>query len=164
MQSDTNAACAAAKRALETARSLIERDVINALTVNDAPDLVRTYADLREEADAMRETLTAFAKLEQTLSYTSIPACFDAHGISNVRVTGYGLVGLNRRWSCSILDKPKGYAYLRETGQGGMIQETVNAMTLGAWARSEVEEKGKEPPDDLFKTSVARYVSLTRPK
>ena len=104
------------------------------------------------------------SKLEQNLSYTQIPACFDAHGIKNVRVNGYGLVGLNRRWSCSILDKPKGYKYLRDNGQGGMITETVNAMTLGAWAKDEVEERGVEPPDDVFKTSIARYVSLRRSK
>ena len=45
-----------------------------------------------------------------------------------------------------------------------MIIETVPAPTLGAWARSETEDNGKEPPDDLFKTSIARHVSLRRSK
>jgi hypothetical protein len=164
MKAETQAACEAAKRALETARAAIFAEAESAITVNEPPDLVRFYADMREELEAMADTISEFNKLEKDLSYTRVPACFDAHGIENVRVAGYGLVGLNRRWSCSILDKPKGYQYLRNNGQGGMIQETVNAMTLGAWAREEVEEKGVEPPDDVFKTSVARYVSLRRSK
>ncbi len=164
MKPETQAACEAAKRALETARAAIFADAQAAIAANEAPDLVRFYADMREELDLMGETITEFNKLEKDLSYTRIPACFDAHGIQNIRLPGYGLVGLNRRWSCSILDKPKGHEYLRKHGQGGMIIETVNAMTLGAWAREETEEKGREPPDDVFKTTVARYVSLTRSK
>jgi hypothetical protein len=45
-----------------------------------------------------------------------------------------------------------------------MIIETVPAPTLGAWAREETEDKGREPPDDIFKTSIARHVSLRRSK
>lgn len=164
MKPETRAACFAAQRALRTAYELLQRDALETITSNDAPDLVRFYANASEEADVMRETMGALAKLEKDLSYGAIPTCFDTHGIQNVRVNGYGLVSLNRRWSCSILDKPKGYQYLRDNGQAGMITETVNAMTLGAWAREEVEDKGAEPPDDIFKTSIARYVSLRSSK
>jgi hypothetical protein len=164
MKAETQAACEAAKRALETARAAIFADAESAINANEAPDLVRFYADMREELESMASTITELNKLDKDMSYSRIPACFDAHGIQNIRIPGYGLVGLTRRWSCSILDKPAGYKYLRDNGQGGMIIETVNALTLGAWARSETEEKGKEPPDDVFKTTVARYVSLTRSK
>ena len=162
MKPDTLAACQIARHALENAHGLLQRDSLEAILANDPPDLVRHYADLREEADVMRETMTELSKMEQQLSYESIPACFDAHGIQNVRVQGYGLVGLTRRWSCSMLDKETGLKWLRDHGQGGMIQETVNAQTLGAWAREETEEKGVEPPDDVFKISVARSVTLKR--
>jgi hypothetical protein len=164
MKPETQAACEAAKKALETARASLFAEAESAISVNEAPDLVRFYADMREELESMASTISELNKLDKDLSYTRVPACFDAHGIQNIRIPGYGLVGLNRRWSCSILDKPKGYKYLRDNGQGGMIIETVNALSLGAWAREEVEDKGIEPPDDVFKTSVARYVSLTRSK
>jgi hypothetical protein len=164
MKPETQAACEAAKKALETARAALFAEAESTITVNEPPDLVRFYADMREELELMASTISELNKLDKDLSYSRVPACFDAHGIENVRVAGYGLVALNRRWSCSILDKPKGYQYLRDNGQGGMITETVNAMTLGAWARGEVEDRGIEPPDDIFKTSVARYVSLTRSK
>lgn len=160
MKADTQAACAAAQRALQTAYELMQRDANESVKDNDPPNLVRLFADVGEEADVMRETMSAVAKLERSLSYEAIPACFDTHGIQNVRVQGYGLVSLNRRWSCSMIDKNKGFQYLRDAGQGGMIIETVNAMTLGAWARGQVEEAGVEPPDDIFKTSINRYCSL----
>jgi hypothetical protein len=164
MKPDTQAACEAAKRALETARAAISAEAESVISANEAPDLVRFYADMREELEAMASSISDLNKLDKDLSYSRIPACFDAHGIQNIKLPGYGLVGLNRRWSCSILNKPQGHKYLRDHGQAGMIQETVNAMTLGAWAREETEDKGREPPDDVFKTTVARYVSLTRSK
>ena len=164
MKPDTQAACEAAKRALETARVAISAEAESVISANEAPDLVRFYADMREELEGLASTITDLNKLDKDLSYGRIPACFDAHGIQNITIPGYGQVGLNRRWSCSLLDKPRGHAYLREHGQGGMIIETVNAMTLGAWAREETEDKGREPPDEIFKTTVARYVSLTRSK
>jgi hypothetical protein len=160
----TQAACEAAKRALETARAAIFAEAESAIEANEAPDLVRFYADMRDELEALASIVSELNKLDKDLSYTRIPACFDAHGLQNVKIQGYGLVGLNRRWSCSIIDKLRGYKYLRDNGQGGMITETVNAMTLGAWAKDEVEEKGIEPPDDIFKTSIARYVSLRSSK
>ena len=166
MKPETQAACEAAKRALETARAAIFAEAESTVASNEPADLVRFYADMREEYDALGETISEFTRLEKDLSYTRVPACFDVHGIQNVRVAGYGLVGLNRRWSCSILEgkKDDGFAYLRKAGQDGMIIETINAGTLGAWARKEVEDEGVEPPDDIFKTSIARYVSLRRSK
>ena len=160
MKPHTQAACEAAKRALETARAAIFAEAQTTIDANEAPDMVRFYSDLRDELEAIGAMMKELNKLDQDFSYTRIPTCFDVHGIQNVKLPGYGLVGLNRRWSCSIIDKVKGYQYLRDNKQGGMITETVNAMTLGAWARSEVEDKGVEPPEELFKTSIARYVSL----
>jgi hypothetical protein len=166
MKPETEAACQAALFALGRAYALLDEEAKTAISADNPPDLVRCYADLREQAEAMRDGVASLSKLEQNLSYEQIPLAFDRAGIQNVRVTGYGLVGLTRRWSCSFLEgkKEAGFAYLREHGQGGMIIETVPAPTLGAWAHAVTDETGVEPPDDLFKTSVARSVSLRRSK
>ena len=163
MKPETAAACEFALSAIERAKDLLDQEVQTAIT-QDPPELIRYYADLCDAAEALRAPMAAIGKLENALSYQHIPASFDAAGIQNVRVTGYGLVSLNHRWSCSMLNKEQGLAYLRGAGQGGMIIETVPAPTLGAWARSETEEKGKEPPDDIFHTTVNRYVSLRASK
>jgi hypothetical protein len=162
MKPETMAACEAAKQAIETAKALLQAEVQDSLSRDDPADLVRTYADLSEEGDAFRASIADISKAEQNLSYTQIPAMFDAHGIQNVKVTGYGLVSLIRKWSCSMLDKERGFAFLRAAGQGGMIIETVAAPTLGAWAGAQVRETGIEPPDEIFKTTVVRHVSLRR--
>ena len=164
MKPETYAAVEVAKRALATAKALMEAEAAEAIASNDPPQLVRVYADLGEEAALLREPLTELAKLEQNLSYNKIPECFDAAGIQNVRVTGYGLVSLNRKWACSMLNKTAGLAYLRETGQAGMIQDYVAPMTLAGWAKEVTEESGAEPPDSIFKTSINRYCSLRRSK
>jgi hypothetical protein len=166
MKPETTAACEQALFALRKATALIDEEGREAITKNDPAELVRHYADLREEAEYLRDAVADLSKMEQAMSYDIIPSSFDRAGIQNVRVTGYGLVGLTRRWSCSFLEgkKEKGFDYLRGAGQGGMIIETVPASTLGAWAHAVTDETGIEPPDSIFKTSIARSVSLRRSK
>ena len=166
MKPETEAACHAALDALTLANALLADEARETISADSPPELVRYYADLREQAVAMRDTVADLSKLEQNLSYEQIPLAFDRAGIQNVRVTGYGLVGLTRRWSCSPLEgkKEEAYAYLRNAGQGGMIIETVPAVTLGAWAHAVTDETGIEPDPEIFKTSIARSVSLRRSK
>lgn len=68
--------------------------------------------------------------------------------------------------SASFIDKEKGLEWLREIGQGDMIQETVNAQTLSTFCRNMLLEEGREPPPELVKTSVYNTTSMTkyRPK
>jgi hypothetical protein len=164
MKPETAAACEAALSALDRARDLLDAEGRDVIAADNPAELVRVYADLREQAETLRDSVANFSKMEQALSYDIIPSSFDRAGIENIRVTGYGLVSLTRRWSCSMIDKEAGLAYLRDTNQGGMIIETVPAPTLGAWAHSVTDETGIEPPDDIFKTSIARSVSLRRSK
>lgn len=164
MKPETSAACEAALSAIIRARDLLNAEGREAITNDDPAELVRTYAELREQAEAIRDEVTAFAKMEQALAYDIIPGSFDRAGIEQVRVTGYGLVHLVRKWSCSMLEgkKEQCFDYLRKIGQGGMIIETVPAPTLGAWARKHTEDTGTEVPEDIFKTSISRTVSLRR--
>ena len=166
MKPETEAACKAALYAIAKATALLDNEAKEAISADNPPELVRTYADLREQGDEMREAVAFLSKLERSLSYDHIPLAFDRAGIQNVRVVGYGLVSLTRRWSCSILEgkKDDAFDYLRNAGQGGMIIETVPAPTLGAWAHAVTDETGVEPDPEIFKTSIARSVSLTRSK
>jgi hypothetical protein len=166
MKPETEAACERALSALRHAAALIDSEGREAISQDNPANLVRHYADLREEAEFLRDAVAQLSTMERAMSYEIIPLAFDRAGIQNVRVTGYGLVGLTRRWSCSFLEgkKEDGFAYLRDQDQGGMIIETVPAPTLGAWAHAVTDETGIEPPPDIFKTSVVRSVSLRRSK
>jgi hypothetical protein len=164
MQPKTLALIEAADSALQAAKAALEFEATAAITSDDPAELVRYYADLEDATETLRAHTATLSKLSQDISYNQIPTLFDSKGIQNVRVTGYGLVSLVRKWSCSMIDKNLGLRYLRDTGQGGMIQDYVAPMTLASWAKAETEERGKEPPDDVFKTSINRYCSLRRAK
>ena len=62
----------------------------------------------------------------------------------------------------SLADKVAGMGWLRDEGHGDLIQETVNASSLSAFAKSYIEETGKDLPADLFKLSNLRYTSVTK--
>jgi hypothetical protein len=90
MKPETLAACEFALSALTRARDLLNAEGQDAISAGDPAELVRHYADLRERAEELRDTIADLAKMEQALSYDIIPSAFDANGISNVRVVGYG--------------------------------------------------------------------------
>ena len=145
MKPETEAACKAALYAIAKAIAYLDDEAKEAISLDNPPELVRTYADLREQGDQMREAVAFVSKLERSLSYEQIPLAFDRAGIQNVRVVGYGLVSLTRKWSCSILEgkKEDAFDYLRNAGQGGMIIETVPAPRPEAWAHAVTDETGK---------------------
>jgi hypothetical protein len=60
-------------------------------------------------------------------------------------------------------DKAAGFEWLRQHGHGGVIQETVNAQTLGALAK-ELNNDGTELPAPTFTTNIMTYTSVTKVK
>lgn len=67
-----------------------------------------------------------------------------------------------KKTSASFIDKEKGLQWLRETGQGDMIQETVNAGTLSTFCRNMLLEEGIEPPADLVKMNTYDTTSMVK--
>jgi hypothetical protein len=61
-----------------------------------------------------------------------------------------------------MIDKPLGLDYLRNSGNGSLIQETVNSNTLAAFAKNFNDEEGKELPGEIFKTSIMTVTSITK--
>jgi hypothetical protein len=60
-------------------------------------------------------------------------------------------------------DKAAGFEWLRGNNHGGVIQETVNAQTLGALAK-ELNAEGTELPAPTFTTNIMTYTSITKVK
>jgi hypothetical protein len=52
--------------------------------------------------------------------------------------------------------------WLRDNGAESLIIETVNAQTLASYAKSVMEEEGKDLPHNLFKTNILTYTSITK--
>jgi hypothetical protein len=62
-----------------------------------------------------------------------------------------------------MTDKQMGFEWLRDNNHGGVIQETVNAQTLGALAK-ELNNAGVDLPAPTFTTSIMTYTSITKVK
>jgi hypothetical protein len=144
--------------------SLLERatqDTNEVVEHNDIPSAVAYFAELRDTVKALSEKMAALQKHVEGLSYELLPTMFQNQNVKTIKIKDVGRVSINDRWSASMLSKERGLDWLRGSGNEGLIIETVNAQTLGAFAKDEVKA-GRSLPDDIFKVSATPYVSITK--
>jgi len=140
------------------------RDQTNdVVATNDHIQVIKHYDQLRQVTALIKESREALEQIEMKLSREQVPEVMRAHNIKNITIEGVGRVTLGTRWSASMPDKQAGFDWLRQNGNGGVIQETVNAQTLGALAK-ELNADGLELPAPTFTTSIMTYTSITKVK
>ena len=140
------------------------RDQTNeVVATNDHIKLIKHYDQLRQLNALIKETREALNQIEEKLSREQVPDALRSHQIRTITVEGVGRVSLGTRWSASMPDKQAGFEWLRSNEHGGVIQETVNAQTLGALAK-ELNEDGLELPAPTFTTNIMTYTSITKVK
>lgn len=161
MNFDTRTAAGYAADKLDSLLERAQRDTTEVVQTNDIPKTVAHFAALRDTVKDLAAKVSALQKHVDSLSYETIPTLFMNHNVKTITVDNVGRVSINVRWSASILDKPKGLEWLRTSGNEGLIQETVNAMTLSAFAKAETLA-GKPLPEHLFKVGTAQHVSITK--
>lgn len=129
------------------------------------PDALRTYHRLRAAYEALDEPRKALNEMIESLSRNTIPemmADADVKTITcDVDGTNYRFT-VAYRFSCSMIDKARGYDWLRANGLGGIIVETVNSGTLGSAAKDLINKEGRDMPSDIFKTGQMAYTSATK--
>lgn len=140
----------------------IEADTTEVLVNGDVLDVIHHFNDLRVANEDVKLIRKQLEILEDRLSHNEIPDMFKRIGIKNLTVEDVGRVSIGHRWGCSIIDKPIGFQYLREQGDGGLIIETVNSSTLAAHAKNLMDTQGKTLPPDKFTTSINPYTSITK--
>jgi hypothetical protein len=140
------------------------RDQTNeAVASDDHIALIKHYDQLRTVNALIKESREALGQIEEKLSREQVPSVMRAHQIKTITVEGVGRVSLGTRWSASMPDKGAGFEWLRANEHGGVIQETVNAQTLGALAK-ELNAEGYDLPQPTFVTNVMTYTSITKAK
>lgn len=149
---------------LQKAANMVREDGQEVLALNDHIEMVWHYQHLRTATERIKEARDALDKLENLLSHEQIPNIFKEVGVKTVNIIGLGRVTVSYRWGCSMLDKEEGMNWLRDNGQESLIIETVNSSTLAAFARNMLEEEGKGLPEDIFKTSLYPFTSITKVK
>lgn len=143
--------------------SSIKDETAEVISTNDPVKVIKHYDALRKVNALIKESREALSEIEEKLSRNNVPDVMRAHNIKTTTIEGVGRVSLGTRWSASMPDKVAGFEWLRTNNHGGVIQETVNAQTLGALAK-ELNEDGVELPQPTFATSVMTYTSITKVK
>src|SRR5262245_64905471 len=131
------------------------------VSTQDHVQVIKHYDSLRKVNAVIKECKDALSKIEERLSREQVPDVMRLQNIRSTTIEGVGRVSLGTRWSASMLDKEMGLKWLRDNGNGGVIQETVNAQTLGALAK-ELSSQNIDLPQDRFTTSVMTYTSITK--
>jgi hypothetical protein len=148
---------------LTTLAEWIREETNEAVATQDHIAIIKHYDQLRQATALIKESREALEQIEMKLSREQVPDALRAHQIRTITVEGVGRVSLGTRWSASMPDKAAGFEWLRANDHGGVIQETVNAQTLGALAK-ELNEEGTELPAPTFTTNIMTYTSITKVK
>ena len=148
---------------LATLSGWIREETAEAVATNDPVKVIKHYDQLRQMTALIKESREALSEIEEKLSRNQVPDVMRAHNIKSTTIEGVGRVSLGTRWSASMPDKEAGFDWLRANEHGGVIQETVNAQTLGALAK-ELNSTGHELPQPTFVTNIMTYTSITKVK
>lgn len=139
------------------------RDETNAiLPSRDHVAIIRHYDKLRLATARIKEAREALNDLEEDLSRVKVPEVMKEHNVKTIHIEDVGRVTVSYRFSCSMLDKEAGINWLRANGHGGIVIETVNSSTLASFAKSLLEDEGKDMPESIFKTGTSPYTSITK--
>ena len=151
-------------RLLDDVAGTIRDETNEVVPTRNHIEIIKHYNHLRIMVARIKEAREALNELEERLSREQIPEVMKEHGIKTTTIEGVGRVTVSYRFSCSMLDKEAGLEWLRQSGNGGIIIETVNSSTLGAFAKSKLEDDGEELPADIFKVGTSPYTSITKVK
>ena len=141
----------------------VRKETNDVVASSDHIEIIKHYDQIRQATALIKESREILSQLEEKLSREQVPEVLRAHNIRSISVEGVGRVSISTRWSASMPDKFAGFEWLRANEHGGIIQETVNAQTLGALAK-ELNEEGLELPSPTFTTNIMSYTSITKIK
>lgn len=161
MEYDTRLSAEYAGGKLDKLVNRVHRDTLALVEQGDIPAIVKHFDAVRTEYRALKDKIEKLEKEVEDLSYGVIPTMFMNQSVKTIKIDGVGRVTVNIRWSASMADKQAGMTWLRETGNDGLIIETVNSSTLSAFAKTSALE-GKPLPDNLFNVTQLNVTSITK--
>jgi|SRR5579864_370704 hypothetical protein len=161
MKFDTQTAATYAAQKLDSLIERSARDTAEILQSADIPTTVVYFDQLRETVRDLAAKVAVLQKHCDQISQEYIPTMFTNANVKTIKVDDVGRVTVNIRWTASMVDKEVGLGWLRQTNNEGLIIETVNAQTLGSFAKEEVIA-GRPLPEEIFKVSATPYTSITK--
>jgi len=160
-------AVALVERAVATAKEMDEiRKAMTKMAEDTVrvPDMSEVFVMSRQIRDVLDSALKEITKQRDVISYNTLPNMMEDEGLTSFTTESGYRVSVARRFSASFVDKEAGFQWLRDNGLEDIIKETVPSQTLSAQIREMIESENMEPPDDVIKTSIAPYTSVTKVK
>lgn len=130
-----------------------------------AAHLVQIYSKLRTAQDILTVQIKDFSTVLDVVGSVLIPEAFEREQLQTLTTQeGDRMTVIMKLYASIPAEKrEEAYKWLREHGHEDIIQETVNASSLSAFAKAELAE-GRELPDDIFSIFTKPSATLTRKK
>lgn len=124
--------------------------------------LATELARLKAEKETFESSTKELNARIDEIAKKELPEAMDEDGISNIKIDGVGRISLRGEVYTSILaeNREAAYQWLRDTGRGSLITETVNASSLKAAAK-EWLKYGEEIPESLIKVTPVTVAILS---
>jgi hypothetical protein len=117
---------------------------------------------LREAQDDLKKLLSQVTELVDVARQVQLPLMFKEDGITSISVDGIRYtISHTVRASTAAGKRDEAFQWLRDNELGALITETVNASTLSAEARRQMEA-GEALPENLFNVALVPNVSATK--
>lgn len=132
----------------------------------DAHLAARAFVRMREIKDQLEENLKPFNKFYDECKTIKLPELFERAGTTTVNLDEGYRVTVSQSIRASVREglKEAALAWLRANKLGDLVQETINASTLSAAAKTLVEDENRELDPDIFNVAVIPNTSVTRTK
>lgn len=133
----------------------------------EAPDLIPFYGAIRDAEEKLEVPGDKLHGIHDHLKYGVIPETWERDDLGAMSTSNGDRIHVTIDTMASILkdNRPAAFKWLRANKHGDLIQETVNAQTLSAFARTWMEEKGKDFPKNAFiKVETRPKANFTRGK
>ena len=161
MEFDTLTSATYVARNLKNLLERASRDTTEVIEKGNIPDAAVYFAELSATVEALQKDMSALQKHITGISQELLPTLFQNQRTKTIKIEGVGRFTINDRWTASVLKPDEAMAYVRNSGNEGMIKESVHPMTLGAWAKDEYLAK-RPLPSDVFKVTATPYTSMTK--
>jgi len=120
-------------------------------------DLIDHMKEVQDELAELENKRKPLQKELDQLRLTDIPAEMAEEDITSV-TGGFGRCTLTSDLYVQVQDKAALFDWLENSGNGDMIQPTVNAQSLKAFCKEQLREGTQLPDDTLKLTPFSRAV------
>lgn len=129
----------------------------------NAIDAARAMHNLRALKDGLEEQLKGINIEYDFIRLNYLPEQLENEGIQNIKVEGVGKVTLRGDVYVSVLveNREVFHEWLRDTGRGDLIKDSVNASTLKAAAKQWLKA-GEVIPETLVKITPFTQAVITK--